>query len=217
MRIIVLTLLLFMSSCALFRPSPSLENKDPEELLKAVKVTGEGKGRLSLGDNQYVFGVDSVLKDTDWILAVSIPLHGEEVMILKELEKKVLQDEETESFEERIRWEFKQRKLDKVVSPGKFITELRLLIRFILSRELNLARQCNAHKEEFICVMDNEKYNITVTDKKFFIHKDLGDGNKLELVAQNLTDSFFSKTDFHLYTNDLRSPKKPAFSMELFW
>lgn len=217
MRIIVLTLLFFATSCALFKASPSLENRQPEELLKAVRILGEGKGRLSLGDNQYVFGVDSVLKDTDWILAVSIPLHGEEVMILKNLEKKVVQDVESESFEKRIRWEFKQRKLDKVVSPGTFLTELRLLIRLILSQELKLDRRCNAHKGEYSCILDGEIYKITVTDKKFFLHKDLGSGNLLELVAQNLTDSFFSKTDFHLYTNESKLSKKPSFSMELFW
>lgn len=218
MQIISLALLFFISSCGLFKTSPSLLNKDPESLLKSVKVTGEGKGRLSLGQNQYVFGVDSVLKDTDWILAVSIPLHGEEVMILKELKKKTLQDDETESFEKRIQWEFRQRKLDRKISAETFMMELRSLIRFILAEELDLKRRCNAHNEEYVCTMEDEKFHITVSEKKYFIQKPLSNGNRLELVAQNLTDSFFSKTDFHLYTdNGKASSKSPVFSLELFW
>ena len=218
MQIICLALLFLVSSCALFKSSPSLLNKDQETLLKSVKVIGEGKGRLSLGQNQYVFGVDSVLKEHDWILAVSIPLHGEEVMILKDLKKKTLQDEETESFEKRIQWEFRQRKLEKKISAEKFIVELRSLIRFILAPELNLKRHCNAHNKEFVCILDDEKFHITVTEKKYFIHKPLSNGNKLELVAQNLTDSFFSKTDFHLYTaSENTTSKSPVFSLELFW
>ncbi len=214
MQIICLALLFLTSSCALFKTGPSLITKDNESLLKSVKVTGEGKGRLSLGQNQYVFGVDSVLKDEDWILAVSIPLHGEEVMILKDLKKKTLQDEETESFEKRIQWEFRKRKLDKSITAEQFLVELRSLIRFILAPELNLKRRCVAHNNEYVCTTDDDKFHITVTEKKYFIHKPLSNGNKLELVAQNLTDSFFSKTDFHLYTAEEKSSSKtPVFSM----
>lgn len=218
MQIICLALLFLVSSCALFKTGPSLLTMENETLLQSVKVTGEGKGRLSLGQNQYVFGVDSVLKDGDWILAVSIPLHGEEVMILKDLKKKSVQDEETESFEKRIQWEFRQRKVDKSISAEKFLVELRSLIRFILSPKLGNERHCDAHNNEYICSMDEEKFTITRTEKKYFIHKPLGNGNKLELVAQNLTDSFFSKTDFHLYTGEEESSSKaPVFSLELFW
>jgi hypothetical protein len=217
MQIICLTLLLCLSSCALFKQSPSLHDKDPQELLKAVKITGEGKGRLSLGMNQYVFSVDSVLQDRNWILAVSIPLHGEEVMIFKNLNQKVLQDSETESFEERIRLEFKHRKLDKVISPERFLSELRSMVRFILASELNLKRHCDAHNSTYVCELEGEKFTISVTEKKFFIHKMLVNGHKLELVAQNLTDSFFLKNDFHLYVDKEDRPQKPAFSLELFW
>lgn len=202
----------------MFRTSPVLTDKDLSGLLDSVKITGEGKGRLTLGQNQYVFGVDSVLKENDWIMAVSIPLHGEEVMILKNLKEKVLQDEETESFEKRIQWEFKQRNLDKVVSAEKFLEELRLIIRFILSSELNLKRRCNAQKEELLCELEDEIFVISRTEKKFFIRKPFGQGQMIELVAQNLTDSFFSKNDFHLYTKKEEARRKtPSFSLELFW
>lgn len=218
MLIIRLALLLIFTSCAMFRTAPVLTDKDLSGLLSSVKITGEGKGRLTLGQNQYVFGVDSVLKDHDWILAVSIPLHGEEVMILRNLRQKVLQDEETESFEKRIQWEFKQRNLDKVVSAEKFLQELRLIIRFILSSELGLKRQCNAQEEDLICELEKEKFIIARTEKKFFIRKHIAEGQVIELVAQNLTDSFFSKNDFHLYTKkEEMSKNTPSFSLELFW
>src|SRR4051812_39014836 len=97
----IMALLLLVSSCSLFKPNKTLHSSDAEKLLDSVKMTGEGRGRLTLGQSQYVFSVDSILKDDfDWILAVAIPLHGEEVMILPDLRKSQVANEETESFEE---------------------------------------------------------------------------------------------------------------------
>lgn len=210
-----MALLFFISSCALFRGESSLQNKSTDELLSSVKVTGEGKGRLGLDQSQYVFSVDSVLKDKkDWILAVSIPLQGEEVMIFPDLQQKTVNNPETESFEQRIRYEFKHRRLERKIPSDVFIQEMRSVLRFILANELSLKRSCTAEKGNPSCEFEGEKYSLEVKDKTFSIKKSLGTENQLVVIGRNLTGSIFTKTDFLLYTSD---SKTPAFSLELFW
>jgi hypothetical protein len=213
-----MTLLFFLSSCALFRSQPSLKDQEPEKLLKAVKLTGEGRGRLTLGQSQYVFSVDSVLKEnSDWILAVTIPLHGEEVMILPNLKDKESLDDQVESFEERISNEFKRLKL-KHISSKEFLAELRSLIRFVLGPSWGQKRVCEMRQKEEICEMDGEKFSLTTTDKEFLVKKDVGEKNNLKLVGKNLTDSFFNQTDIILDSATSKTTSKDkAFSLELFW
>lgn len=215
----IMALLFLVSSCSLFRASPSLKSKDTEKLLDSVKMTGEGRGRLTLGQSQYVFSVDSILNENfDWILAVTIPLHGEEVMILPDLRQSQISNDETESFEERIEKEFQRLKLNNKLTSQQFLKELRTLIRFGLAKKLGLNRNCKAQQMEFVCELDGEKFVIEVTEKVFNINKSLGTQSKLQLVAKNLTDSFFEQTDIRLYSNekDLQN-KTSSFSLELFW
>lgn len=219
----IMALLFLISSCSLFKSSPSLKSQDPEKLLEAVKVTGEGRGRLTLGQSQYVFSVDSVLnEDFDWILAVTIPLHGEEVMILRDLREDEVSDEETESFEERIDQEFRRLKIDKKLTSDQFLKELRSLIRFGLAKKLGLKRVCKAQQSLFVCELDQEKFEIEVTDKVLNINKSLGGKKMLQLVAKNLTDSFFEQTDIRLYSDESSdesdlNKRTSSFSLELFW
>jgi hypothetical protein len=215
----IMALLFFVTSCSLFKSGPSLKSQNIEKLLEAVKVTGEGRGRLTLGQSSYLFSVDSVLReDFDWILAVAIPLHGEEVMILPDLRKSQIADQETESFEARIEKEFQRLDLNDKLTSEQFLKELRTLIRFSLAKKLSMTRDCKAQQTEFICELDGEKFNIDVTDKELNINKSLGEQNTLQLVAKNLTDSFFTQTDIRLYSNAKDLQKKDSrFSLELFW
>ena len=214
-----MALLFLVASCSLFKSAPTLKSQDTEKLLDAVQMTGEGRGRLTLGQSQYVFSVDSILKeDFDWILAVTIPLHGEEVMILPDLRQSQIADEETESFEERIEKEFQRLKLNKKLTSEQFLKELRSLIRFGLAKKLGLNRNCKAQQTEFVCDLNGEKFTVNVTDKELNINKSLGEEKRLQLVAKNLTDSFFAQTDIRLYSDEAEFQKKTSsFSLELFW
>lgn len=214
-----MALLFFLTSCALFRGQPSLDSIDKEKLLDSVKITGEGKGRLTLEQSSYVFGVDSVLnEDKDWILAVEIPLHGEEVMILPDLKQAKISDEETESFELRIEREFKRIGIHRKLSSEKFLSEMRSLVRFVLAKELGKKPVCVAQKEVAECSFDDEKFQLRTESDKFFIEKKLDNEFVLQLVAKNLTKSFFEQTDILLLSKSDESLKKPSsFSMEFFW
>lgn len=214
-----MALLFLVVSCSLFKGQKSLQSKSPVELLDSVKLTGEGRGRLSLGKSQYVFSLESVLKENfDWILAVSIPLQGEEVMILPDLSKSQVQSEETETFEERIEKEFHVLKLNKILTSAEFMRELRSIIRFMLSPLWGQKRDCKPHQNEWTCAIDGQEYLISSTDKVLFVKKLLGQGKSLQIVAKNLTDSFFTQTDIRLYANEASSSKNESdFSLELFW
>jgi hypothetical protein len=219
MLIVQITLLFFLTSCALFQERSSLKEMDKEELLNSVKLIGEGRGRLGLGQNQYVFSFDSILKDNfDWILAVQIPLHGEEVMILPDLKQEKLQKWQMHSFEERIKKDFLRLNLDKVLAPQQFLEELRSLIRFHLSSSWGSKRNCKVQQSEFWCEQDGQRYLVTTSEKELSIKKSLGQGKSLVLDARNLTESFFAQTDIRLYSNETNQLKKDSsFSLELFW
>jgi hypothetical protein len=219
MQILQMTLIFVLASCALFQERPSLKDMNKEELLDAVKLIGEGKGRLGLGQNQYVFSFDSILKDNyDWILAVQIPLHGEEVMILPDLKQQKLQKWQMHSFEERIKKDFVRLKLDEILSPQQFIQELRSLIRFHLSSSWGSKRNCRAQQSELWCEQDGQRFLVTTTEKELSIKKPLAQGKSLVLDAKNLTESFFGQTDIRLYSNETNRLKKDSsFSLELFW
>lgn len=214
-----MTLLFFLASCALFKGQPTLKNQDQEKLLNSVKILGEGTGRLGLGQSSYLFSVDSILKENhDWILAVTIPLHGEEVMIFPNLKQKVATEGEMQSFEQRIERDFKKVGLNKIVSTEEFLKALRSLIRFNLAPVWGGKRNCKAHQKHMICELDGEEFTVTTTDRELNINKSLGQGRMLQLDAKNLTDSFFEQTDIRLYSNEADSVKKnSSFSLELFW
>ena len=214
-----LTIFFLLTSCALFKRGPDLQNETVDKLLDAVQLVGEGRGRLSLGKNQYVFSFDSLLKENhDWLLAVSIPLQGEEVMVLPNLKQKNFKDAESESFEKRIASEFKKINLNRVLTSEEFLREMRSLIRFNLATKLGLARTCTEQQDQYSCTLEGENFTAIVSDKEFFIIKSLGQGRNVVLEGKNLTESFFSQTNIRLYSNqrDLES-KNSSFSLELFW
>lgn len=214
-----MALFLLLTSCALFQSAPSLKTENKLKLLDAVKLTGEGRGRLSLGANQYVFSFESLMKEnSDWLLAVSIPLQGEEVMILPQLKEKTMADAGAESFEARIDREFDRLKLDKVLTSEEFLKEFRSLVRFNLAKTWGQKPVCAEQEEDLLCDLDGEKFLVKVTDKDINIIKLLGKGRSMVLSAQNLTNSFFDRTEIRLYSSETHSQKKESsLSLELFW
>jgi hypothetical protein len=211
--------LLLITSCSLFQTKTSLKSKDPRELLDKVKLTGEGRGRLTLDQNKYLFSVDSVLNEKqDWILAVSIPLHGEEVMILPDIKKSSVDNEEIESFEARIQKEFRRLRVSKNLSADQFIKELRSMIKFILSPSWGENRDCAESQEGLSCTQDKQKFIVKTNDNELIVKKIIRKKISLELEARNLTDSFFTQNNIKLYFSERESVQKEStFSLELFW
>lgn len=214
-----MTLLIFLSSCALLQGEKSLKDFDQNKLLEAIQLTGEGRGRITLGESQYLFGFESALDENyDWILGVEIPLHGEEIMILSDLRKKDIKDPKVESFELRIAKDYRRLKLNNILSTKEFIREFRSLVRFNESKKLGLKPICTSASEDLLCELDGEKYVISSTAKEFFVKKELKQGAMIVLSGAILTNSIFERTNLRLYSQKENfEQKKSALSLELFW
>lgn len=209
-RLSFLFLSFSLASCALFKAERPVTDLQLEWALDAVRVTGEGRGRLQTESSSHVFSFEAVLRDdADWILAVTVPLRGEETMVLPKLTEAEAPEESLESFEAH----FKDRET---------LWELRSLIRFVLATPLKLGRQCEPVGENrhncFLSTGDKQDpVEVEVAPDKIFIRKMGPGGRIMELTAQNLTDSFFTRSTFSLHSQKSHNSSAPLLSLELFW
>lgn len=73
-------LLVFLSSCAHSgKPKPS---KNFSKEIENLCLSGEGRGRIEYFDRKYVFSYENLLnlENKEWLLGLSLPLHGEELL-----------------------------------------------------------------------------------------------------------------------------------------
>lgn len=198
-------------SCSHLRGPDDLTQKEIPEVLKAIKIQGEGRGRLTYGNSQNVFGFDAILRpDSDWLLAVTIPLHGEEVLLMPQLKREHAAGE-VQAFEARIARAL--RELRAPVSPKEFLASLRSHLRFLLNQEINSPVQC-VRDEEIICRQNKETYLLEIKKNEISIVQREKKNYQLIVKARNLTDSFFQQTEFFLLTPD---GKQQFLALELFW
>jgi hypothetical protein len=209
-------LLLFISSCALFK-TQNLETENTEQVLSFLKGEGEGKGRLGVGQHQYLFSFDAILKEnTDWILAVSIPLHGEEMLILSDLKSQTELIESDQSFELRIEKGMNDLLKSEKRSPQlvkTFMRELRNLMRFVFHQKLSQKISC----VEQNCSMGDSIYQVDLNQKQISVKKMIDLDYQIELVGTNLTDSIFKRTNIFLHSKTSDSRTAQILSLELFW
>lgn len=216
-RSLFLVLMIFASSCALFR-AQDLKNKKIDELISALSAEGEGKGRLGLGSNQYLFSFDAVLKqNSDWLLAASFPLHGEEILIFKNLKNDgAFKAEAPGEFEIRMEEGIKdflksQKKSPKVARA--FILELRNMMRFVLHKKLGLNISC----DEKNCSMGDYVYQVEVSSNEFSLTRSVLNDYEMKLIAVNLTGPIFKRMNIHLLPKAGLQSTKNLLSLELFW
>ena len=92
--------LFFFSSCALFEQQKI--GADPASESTRVCLSAEGRGRLIISNHIFVFNFNSALESetSEWYMALSFPLYGEEVFLVSWDEEKLLSFEA--SFENKI-------------------------------------------------------------------------------------------------------------------
>lgn len=208
-------LLIFLISCSSFQSETSLLKYDAQELLTKVKLEGEGRGRLSVRENQNVFSFETVLKENfDWLMAISIPLHGEEVMIFPELNLETAPSERLEAFEVRLEDALAREFPKGEISGKEFISSLRKMVRFLLAPKLKLERNCKIQDEKQLCVLDNETFEVEVNKADFRVKMVSKESFSLEARSQILTGPFFQQTKFSLVDPE---GKKDRLGLELFW
>jgi hypothetical protein len=215
-RIFLLTLLLALSSCAHFK-SQNIQDKKIEDLLTSLQGTGEGKGRLGINRQQYLFGFDAVLNENnDWILAANIPLHGEEVLKLQDLKQEEVDEGMKDGLEIRIQQGISEYFKSQKQGPelGKtFLLELRRIMRLVLHKKLGLPVECS--KTE--CRLGKAIYQVEATSKQLSLKKSLSDEYEIEFTAMNLTGPIFGRSNVFLHSKNKSFITPTVLSLELFW
>jgi hypothetical protein len=217
--ILSVLLLTSLASCALFRTGSPLLSSEVDQLINQTRIVGEGRGRLGIDQHQYLFSYEAVTnQNKDWIMAVSIPLHGEEVMVLPELHLYESMKATEDSFQARIESAlvdyFRSRPYLPKAMNREFIWGLRAMIRFSLASELGLSRNCVGSNNQYVCKMDNDTFEVKISDQRIKIKKELFSGYFFELHAENLTNSSFNRSNYFLHSSKTSTP---ILSLELFW
>jgi hypothetical protein len=213
-----LILLFLVLSCSHLSGMKSLEDYNKFELLNSVRLTGEGKARLILGEKTLVLNVDSLIsKDFDWILAMSLPLYGEEVLILPDLKNSSRHSEQV-SLEKRLDQEARKLKLGTAFQGRLILAQLRDLLRFFHAQDLGLSRQCQVENNEWTCTLDEKNYRIEVQSHELVVTSLENMALPIAVVAKNLTSSNF--TNVMIKSEPPQSKNSNVannFSIEFFW
>lgn len=210
---------ILFTSCALLRPEMDLRKSDLRDLLGHIKMVGEGKVRLNFREQQYVLSIDSVLnQEKDWILAVTVPLHGEEVLIFRSLDNAQFKEREIESFEKRIKIELQKANILSKGMAEKFLQDMRSLVRFSLSEQLGLKTQCSYDQTYFVCELGHEKFQVQVSKKEVSISKLHNGFPHIQLVVGNYLENSFKKSEFRIISSEQFNKKSLGkTSLEFFW
>jgi hypothetical protein len=207
--------LIFSWSCAL---RPQLLDLSLESALSSIQILGEGRGRIALDRGEYVFSYESLMRDQDWLMAVNIPLRGEELMVLRNIKEESAPSDEVESFEERLKHEIDSNRKNNSVTGEEYVRELRSLVRFVLAPSLGLQRRCEEEKDILHrCFVGKQDYLVEIKKDQVLVRRRISSTQTMELIAENLTDSFFTRTGFSLHSQNGSPNSLGQMSLQLFW
>lgn len=196
-------ILLFSACSTLMTPSSS------KDALKPIKLEGEGRGRIGYFDQNYLFRFESVFRDKNWILSLTIPMHGQEVLVFEDLHKKVSSGE-MQKLEMQIDQEIKKQTKIKELDEENIMAHLRSLVRFVEAQRLGLSPRCHQEK----CILDEVTFLVTPIKDGVLVKKYINENYFVEFGAMYLENDSYSRTNFYLKKD---KSKENLFSLELFW
>lgn len=203
MKIFIPFFILLLSACATIKPS------NLNESLKPINLEGEGRGRLGYYDQNYLFRFESVFKEKSWLLNLTIPMHGQEVLVFEDLDEKESTGQ-MQSLEMQIDREIKKQTKIKALEKENIISHLRSLVRFAQAGRLGLKTSCEGSK----CLLDKEEFIVTPISDGIRIQKYINEHYFVEFGAMYLAGEHYSRTNFYLKKDQ---SKENLFSLELFW
>jgi hypothetical protein len=218
-QLLMLTSSVLLSSCALFQTT-SLEDQNVEDLIRSIPAVGEGRGRLGIKQHQYLFSFDALLKENfDWILAANIPLHGEELLVIPNLQEEILKPGQAglQNRIERGIADYLKSEKQSAALTKTFMLELRSLMRLVLHEKLGEKLDCIKKQQSFECQLATSRYQVIPTANKLLIKKNISAEHEIELIAENLTDSIFNRTSIMVHSQRRSRNAIPLLSLELFW
>jgi hypothetical protein len=209
-----------LSACSLFKTRVEAPQSSIE-LLSAVKMVGEGRGRLGFQGRHYLFSYEAILKpEGDWLMAASIPLHGEEILEYPGLYLEAREGQKRKPFEQRLETGISHYLQAQKKSPQLaqvILNELRNMIRFLQARELGLTVVCKGQNQIEFCKLDSREYQVETNPSQLKLKKVIQEDLVIEYVAQNLTTSNFRQSGIFFYYENDRQKRGSLLSIELFW
>lgn len=209
-------ILLLISSCSLFK-SQNIQDKNITDLVSYLQGVGEGRGRLGINRQQYLFSFEAMLKEnSDWVLAANIPLHGEEILTLRDLKEEDVDQIQKDGLEKRIELDIGNYLKSQKQSPGlsrAFLLELRKIMRLVLHKELGVKVLCSQNE----CRIGDSVYQVEADAKQLSLKKTLLDDYEIEFAAMNLTESIFQRSNIFLHSKNKSSSAPALLALELFW
>ncbi len=194
-------LILTISSCATRKTPVHKTSPHLDKLWAAVRLEGEGKARLEVPPESWVFSFEAVWQKVDWQMAIRIPLRGEETYQFPGLDRA---KPEIVPEQQDFRWQIVQalreasekRRLAHPQLGQDFVVYLHHLLRWSHANELGLVRSCNAVSEkEWSCLWDDVASTWVWNERKeeftgFFA---LRPKWQMRATFKNLTDSIFKR------------------------
>ncbi len=195
-------LLFFVSACAT-RP---IKDATWDTLWSQVKMEGEGKARLEIPPESWVFSFEAVMQKNDWLMAITIPLKGEESFAFPGLDRPrpEIIPEQTD-----FRWQVVQalreasheRRLSYPQLGQEFVTYLHHLLRWVHADALMLQRGCDATSAtSWKCSWDDVQSNWTWDERKeeFTGKIEMRADWHMQAVFKNLTASVFKRVTLEI-------------------
>lgn len=199
LRILVL---LVLASCA----TPVLRDPVFDQLWSKVSLAGEGRARLEVGPESWVFSFDAAIRDTDWVSAISIPLHGEEVFSFPGLQRPtpaavLAKDDFRWQIEHALSTAAKQRKLHYPELASDFILRFHHLLRGMHGAPWGVNKSCVAKSDvTWDCRWDelNSFWTWNAQKEEFTGEYILRSSWLMRVVFKNLTDDRFKRVTLEI-------------------
>lgn len=185
MKYFIIVSLLVLSSCAIFQKSVLSENLSRD--IKKVCLSSEGKGRIVINNQKYLFSYESALREEDknWIMALNFPIYGEEYVQI-DWQNNILQHEAS--------FESKMLKDQKGLSPEKLELFLKSWGQFL--HEIILLKS-NQEK--------SKNFNWDLGTKELKATSEL-QNNEVQIIFKNLVDDkYFGRYDITTQSQNAKS------------
>jgi hypothetical protein len=194
--------LLFLAACA----TKPLKDAQFSELWQKVSMQGKGKARLEVPPESWVFSFEAELKNNDWVTAITIPLHGEEIFSFPGLDKP---QAEVVPAADDFRWRVVQslraasaeRKLNYPQLGQDFVYHLHHILRWSNADKWGLVRSCDAvSRYQWNCRWDKLNSSWTWNERKeeFTGEFILRPKWLMRVVFKNLTDQNFKRVTLEI-------------------
>ncbi len=177
-----------------------------DKLWLQVKMEGEGKARLEIPPESWVFSFESVMQKNDWLMAITIPLKGEESFAFPGLDRS---QPEIVPAPDDFRWQIVQalrqasheRRLAYPQLGQDFVTHLHHLLRWTHADVLGLNRGCDAMSQTtWSCKWDGVRSNWTWDQRKeeFVGEIELKTDWRMRAIFKNLTGPVFKRVTLEI-------------------